>query len=105
MDGRNAMTIARWPLASGAKKREISYLLRKTNCTGFFKLFDKIADLFKLKAFAVDKINVDENLKFGLWSVENNVGNGEIIVISIFPPPPQCFHKPSVSRSLKVEIV
>ena len=39
---------------------------------------DKILDSSKLKAFADDKINVNENLKFGLRRVENIVGKGEI---------------------------
>ena len=35
---------------------------------------NKISDWFKLKAFADDKIDVTENLKFGLKGVENIVG-------------------------------
>ena len=38
---------------------------------------DKILDWSKLKAFADDKINVSENLKFVLGRVENIVGKGE----------------------------
>ena len=38
---------------------------------------DKILDGSKLKAFADDKMNVNERLKFGLGRVENTVGKGE----------------------------
>ena len=38
---------------------------------------DKILDWSKLKAFADDKINVTEKLKFVLGRVENIVGKGE----------------------------
>ena len=38
---------------------------------------DKTLDWFKLKAFADDKINVIEKLKFVLERVENIVGKGE----------------------------
>ena len=38
---------------------------------------DKFLDWSKLKAFADDKINVIENLKFVLGWVENIVGKGE----------------------------
>ena len=37
---------------------------------------DNLVDLFKLKAFADDKINVSEQLKFLLGRVENIVGKG-----------------------------
>ena len=45
---------------------------------------DKIFDWSKLKAFANDKINVNEKLKFGLGRVENIVGKGEMLITSIF---------------------
>ena len=38
---------------------------------------DKILDWFKLKAFADDKVNLSEKLKFVLGRVENIVGKGE----------------------------
>ena len=38
---------------------------------------DKMLDWSKLKAFAEDKINVNERLKFGLGEVENIVAKGE----------------------------
>ena len=38
---------------------------------------DKILDRSKLKAFADDKINVNQKLKFDLGKVENIVGKGE----------------------------
>ena len=39
----------------------------------------------KLKAFADDKINMNEKLKLGLGKVEHIVGNWEMLVTSIFP--------------------
>ena len=39
---------------------------------------NKILDWSKLKAFADDKINVNQKLNFVLGRVENIVGNGEI---------------------------
>ena len=38
---------------------------------------DKISDLSRLKAFADDKSNVTQTLKFVLGRVENIVGKGE----------------------------
>ena len=38
---------------------------------------DKILDLYNLKAFTDNKINVTENVKFVLERVENIVGKGE----------------------------
>ena len=38
---------------------------------------NKILDWSKLKAYADDKINVTEKLKFVIGSLENNVGKGE----------------------------
>ena len=37
---------------------------------------DKFLDLSKFKAFADDKSNVTENLKFSLGRIENNSGKG-----------------------------
>ena len=66
---------------------------------------DKILDWSKLKAFADDKINVNEVLKIGLGKVENVVGKGENAGDQHFLLFPQCFQKPSVSGSLKIGIV
>ena len=38
----------------------------------------------KLKAFAGDKINVSEKLKFVFSRAENTVGKGKMLVTSIF---------------------
>ena len=38
---------------------------------------NKALDWSELKAFADEKLNVAENLKFILWMVENIVGKGE----------------------------
>ena len=47
---------------------------------------DKILTLLKLKAFAEDKLNVTQNMKFVFQWVENIVAEGEnlILVTSIF---------------------
>ena len=66
---------------------------------------DKILDWSKLKAFADDKINVNEVFKIGLGKIENIVGKGENAGHQHFLLFPQCFQKPSVSGSLKVGIV
>ena len=66
---------------------------------------DKILDLSKLKAFADDKINVTEKLKFVLGRVENFVGKGENAGYQHFLLFLQCFQKVSFTGSLKVGIV
>ena len=66
---------------------------------------DKIKDLSKLKAFADDKINMTEKLKFVLERVENIVGKGENASYKHFLLFLQCFQNDSPSRSLKVRIV
>ena len=66
---------------------------------------DKILDYSKLKAFADDKINVNEKLKFGLGRVENIVGKGENAGYQHFLLFPQFFQKSSLSGSLKVLIM
>ena len=69
---------------------------------------DKFLDLFKLKAFADDKINVNEDLKFVSGRIEN-VGQGENAGYQHgnqhFLLCPQCFQNASFSRSLKVWIL
>ena len=64
----------------------------------------KVLDWSKLKAFADDRINVNEKLKFGLRRVENIVGieNAGYQHFLLFL---QCFQKVSFSRSIKVRIV
>ena len=66
---------------------------------------NKILDWSKLKAFADDKLNATEKLKFVLGRVENIVGKGENAGYQHFLLFPQCFQKPSLSGSLKVGIV
>ena len=67
---------------------------------------DKILDLSKLKAFADDKSNVTQTLKFVLGRLENIVGKKEkMLVISIFSFSPQCFQKLPFSGLLKVDIL
>ena len=66
---------------------------------------DKVLDLSKLKAFADDKIDVTEILKFVSRRVENIVGKGENAGYQHFLLFPQCFPKPSSLGSLKTEIV
>ena len=61
---------------------------------------DKILDWTKLKAFADDKINVTEKLKFVLGKVENVVGKGENAGYQHFLLYPQCFQKASYTESL-----
>ena len=66
---------------------------------------NKILDWSKMKAFADNKINVNETVKFGLGRVENTVGKGENAGYQYFLFFPECFQKPSVSGLLKVETV
>ena len=66
---------------------------------------DKIFHWSKLKAFADDKINVTEILKFVLETVENIVGKGENAGYQHFLLLLQCFQKASNTGSLKVGIV
>ena len=66
---------------------------------------DKILDWSKLKAFAHEKINVTEKMKFVLGRVENIVGKGENAGNQHFLLFPQCFQKASYTGSLKVGIV
>ena len=50
---------------------------------------DEVLELSKLKAFADDKIDVTQKLKFGLQRIENIVGKGE----NAFSPFPSMFSK------------
>ena len=65
----------------------------------------KILDLSKLKAFADDKINVTEKLKFLLGRVENIARKGDNAGYQHCLLFPQCFQKATLSGSLKVGIV
>ena len=66
---------------------------------------DKNLHWSRLKAFADDKMKVNEKLQFGLEKAENIVGKGEISGYQHFLLFTRCFQKPSVSGSLKVGIV
>ena len=66
---------------------------------------DKILDWSKLKAFADDKLNATEKLKFVLGWIENIVGKGENAGFQHFLLFPQCFQKASFFGWLKVGIV
>ena len=70
-----------------------------------FTLFTKhkCLDWSKFKAFAKDKKNVNEKLKFVLGKVENIEGKGENHHHFLFFL--QCYQKASISRLLKVRIV
>ena len=45
---------------------------------------DKILGWSKLKAFAADKINVNQKLKFDIGRIENIVGKGENAIYQHF---------------------
>ena len=55
---------------------------------------EKNLDWSKLKAFADDKINVNQKLKFDMGRVENTVGKGENAGYQHFLLFPQCFQRP-----------
>ena len=63
----------------------------------------KIFDLSKFKGFADDKINV--NFRFDLERDKNIVEKAEDASYQHFLLFPQCFHKLSISRTLKFGIV
>ena len=67
---------------------------------------DNILDWSKFKAFADDKINVKQQLKFGWRRAKKKiVEKGENAGYQHFLLFPQCFQKVSFSGSLKVRIV
>ena len=66
---------------------------------------DRILHLSKFKAYADDKINVVQKLKFVLEMVENIVGKEENAGYQPFLLFSQCFQKASFSGSLQVGIV
>ena len=83
----------------------VTLILSSANAFNFDKskilLFAK-----ELKAFAHDKINMTEKLKFHLeWVELNIVGKGENAGYQQFLLSPQCFQKDSYTELLKVEIV
>ena len=65
---------------------------------------DKFLDFSKLKAFADNKINVNEKLKFDLERIKNIVGKGENDVYQHFLLFTQYFQKASFSGSCGKEI-
>ena len=66
---------------------------------------DKLLDWSKLKAFADDKINEIEKLKFVLGRVENIIGKEGNAGYHHFLLFPQRFQMPFYTGSLKVGIV
>ena len=66
---------------------------------------NKILEYSKWKAYADDKIQVDEKLKFVMGLEENILRKGENAVYQQFLFFPQCFEKLSFLRLLKVVIV
>ena len=66
---------------------------------------DKIFDISKMKAFADNKINVIEKIKFVLGRGENIVGRGENAGYQRFLLFTQYFQKATFSGSLIVGIV
>ena len=56
---------------------------------------NKFLDLYKLKAFADNKTNVIEKLKFALGQEDNIVGKEENAGYQHFLLFPNCFQKPS----------
>ena len=66
---------------------------------------DKILDWFKLKAFANDKVNVTQKLKFVSKRIENILGKGENAGYQHFLLFPKCFQKLPPFGLLKVGIV
>ena len=66
---------------------------------------NKFIDWSKSKAFADDKLNLAENLKFVLGRVEDIVGKGENAGHQHFLLFRQCFQKASFKGLLKVGIV
>ena len=58
-----------------------------------------IVDLSKLIAFADNKLNMTQKLKFAFGRVENIVGKGENAGYQHFLLFPQCFQKASLSGS------
>ena len=66
---------------------------------------NKILDCTKFKAFANDKMNVTQRLKFVLEMVETIWEKEKMPGYKHFLLFPQCFQKPSFTESLKVGIL
>ena len=66
---------------------------------------DNILDWSKFKAFADNKTNVTENMKFILGRAESTVGKGENAGSQHFLLCKQCFQRPPFTRALTVRIV
>ena len=66
---------------------------------------NKILGLPKLKAFADDKINVTQKLKFALGRGRKHCGKRRKCWLPAFSPFPTMFSQASFSGSLKVEIM
>ena len=62
---------------------------------------DKILDWSKLKAFADDKINVNQKLKSDMGRIENIVGEGRKQWLPAFSPFPTMFSKSLFHRVIK----
>ena len=65
----------------------------------------KFLNWSKLKAFADNKSNVTEKLKFVFGRIENIVGTGENAGYQHFLHFTQCFRKASILQLLKVGIM
>ena len=66
---------------------------------------NKSLDQSKLKAFAEDKINMNENRNFFFQKAKNIVGKGENAGYQHFLLFPKCFQKISFTGLIKVGIV
>ena len=66
---------------------------------------DKILGLPKLKAFADDKLSVNQNVKVVFHRIENIVGKEENAGYQHFLLFPQCFQKAFSSNASKIVIV
>ena len=97
------MTIARWPLVSGAKNKslglsKVGNLMPHSNSLPN----DKILGQYKLKALAGNTKKVNKKLKLVLGRVENILRNGENAGYQHFLLFPKCFQNQPSSESLKV---
>ena len=79
------------------------HLLSWQNCLTLYQT--TILDWSKLKAFADEKMHLNQKVKFGLARIENIVGKRDSAGYQHFLLFPQCFQKTSFSGSLKVGIV
>ena len=80
--------------------KKLSIRAENLLCWGFNSLSNKdISDQSKLKASAVDEINVTQKFKFVIGRVENIVGKEDNAGYQHFHLLPQCFQELSVSVS------